>query len=113
MIFGRFVAFTLDLLVLALGGLAGFLVAVFTVPSTNTIAGMGNIVVFIALFSSWMRGSLGCAVVDGNSYRPFTGAAGNGPALLRLWRTQEKSMSLPYRVAPASGFSCCSGGRAE
>jgi len=39
----------LDLLVLALGGLAGFLAAMLTVQSSNTIAGMGNIVVFIML----------------------------------------------------------------
>jgi hypothetical protein len=57
MVFARFVAFTLDLLALALGGLAGFLVAALTVQSTNTIAGMGTIVVFIALSAA------GCAVI--------------------------------------------------
>ncbi len=63
MVFARFVAFTLDLL--ALGGLAGFLVAVFTVQSTNTIAGMGNNRGFYRPFSGWMRGDPDCAVVDG------------------------------------------------
>lgn len=45
----RLIAFMLDLLVLALGGLAGFLVAMLTVQSSNTIAGMGNVVVFFML----------------------------------------------------------------
>ena len=56
MLLRRLIAFILDLLVLALGGLAGFLVAMLTVQSSNTIAGMGNIVVFFMLAAG------GCAV---------------------------------------------------
>jgi hypothetical protein len=57
MLLRRLIAFMLDLLVLALGGLAGFLVALFTIQSSNTIAGMGNVVVFFMLAAG------GCAVV--------------------------------------------------
>lgn len=49
MLFRRIIAFMVDLLVLALGGLAGFLAALLTVQSSNTISGMGNIVVFFML----------------------------------------------------------------
>lgn len=55
--FRRLIAFTLDLLVLAFGGLAGFLAAVLTVDSRNTIASMGNIVIVFMLAAG------GCIVV--------------------------------------------------
>ena len=45
----RLIALVLDLLVLAAGGLAGFLVALLAVESRNTIGSMGNIVVVFML----------------------------------------------------------------
>ncbi len=47
MLFGRCIAFTLDLLLLTLGAFCGFLVAHFSMLSSNTIGSMGNIVVFV------------------------------------------------------------------
>lgn len=44
--FRRFIALMLDLLVLALGGVAGCMVALVTVPVSNTVGSLGNVVVF-------------------------------------------------------------------
>jgi hypothetical protein len=52
----RCIAFTLDLMWLALGGVAGCVVALVTVPVSDTIGSLGNVVVFALI------AVLGCGV---------------------------------------------------
>jgi hypothetical protein len=77
-------AFMLDLLVLTLGGLAGLGAGLLGVQSSNTIAGMGNVVVFLMLAGG------GCALVW-VSLVGITAASGRSPG--------QRVMGLRYDVS--------------